>query len=212
VDRDDLLEAGAVGLIDAADRFDPRRNVRFHTYALPRIRGAMIDALRAEDWLPRSVRAELARVAEARAELEQESGRHASMPAISRRIGLHERKAARLVRFSANCIFHSLDDLLHGTLEDESQVLNARRDAATQPVQRAELQEEKDRLAAALLRLTGTERLVISLYYYEQLGLREIAGMLKVTDSRVCQIHRGALRRLQQFLEPNAVRYAVASA
>lgn len=200
VDRDDLLEAGMLGLIDATDRFDPKRNVRFHTYALSRIRGAMLDSLRGADWLPRSVRSELARINEAREQIEQQCGRQPTMSEVTRSLGLRDRKAARLARASTNCVFHSLDELPHGTLEDENEALHSRQDSFSQPLDRAVLEEEKERLAAAVGRLPKTERLVISLYYFEQMPLREIAGILRVTDSRVCQIHRIALKRLHGVL------------
>src|SRR5208283_4032500 len=96
VDRADLLAAGKLGLIDAADRYDPSRNVRFQTYAMPRIRGAMLDAMRSEDWLPRSVRSGLGCIARVSAQLEQEAGRPPTTAEISRRAGLEEQDVTRL--------------------------------------------------------------------------------------------------------------------
>jgi len=202
VDRNDLLEAGTLGLIDAADRFDPARNVRFHTYAMTRIRGAMLDALRADDWLPRSVRSELTRVARASARLEQEAHRPPTSAEICSRTGLAGQDLADLKVAGAQA-FYSLDELpLSASPDGERAVAqHERRDSALQPLDHASLEEEKSRLAEAILRLTKTDRLVITLYYFERLALREIGAILHVTDSRVCQIHRAALKRLASDLQ-----------
>jgi RNA polymerase sigma factor for flagellar operon FliA len=179
VDRGDLLEAGTVGLIDAADRFDPARNVR------------------ADDWLPRSVRSELVRVARASAELEQEVHRSPTSAEICHRTGLAAEDLAGLKGAAAHA-FYSLDELPLSTSRDRESATaqHERRDSALQPLDHASLEEEKSRLAEAILRLTKTERLVITLYYFERMALREIGAILHVTDSRVCQIHRLALKRL----------------
>jgi RNA polymerase sigma factor for flagellar operon FliA len=197
VDRSDLLEAGTLGLIDAADRFDPARNVRFHTYAMTRIRGAMLDSLRSDDWLPRSVRSELVRVARASAQLEQEVHRSPTFAELSHRTGLAEQDLAAL-KGAGSHAFYSLDDLPSFASADGEQAVaqHERRDPALQPLDHAALEEDKSRLSKAILRLTKTERLVITLYYFERKALREIGAVLRVTDSRVCQIHRAALKRL----------------
>ncbi len=201
VDRGDLLEAGALGLIDAADRFDPARNVRFHTYAVTRIRGAMLDALRSDDWLPRSVRSELARVARASAEIEQEVHRAPTSAEVCDRTGLAEQDLAELQGAGARA-FYSLDELPLAAAPDGERALaqHEAHDPALKPLDHASLEEEKSRLAEAILRLTKTERLVITLYYFERLALREIGAILHVTDSRVCQIHRAALKPLAKDL------------
>jgi RNA polymerase sigma factor for flagellar operon FliA len=197
VDRSDLLEAGTLGLIDAADRFDPARNVRFHTYAMTRIRGAMLDSLRSDDWLPRSVRSELVRVARASAELEQEVHRAPTTAELSHRTGLAAHDLVALKGAGAHA-FYSLDELPFNNSADGEQAVaqHERRDPALQPLDHAALEEEKSRLAQAIRRLTRTEQLVITLYYFERRALREIGAILRVTDSRVCQIHRAALKRL----------------
>ncbi|MGO8705777.1 MAG: FliA/WhiG family RNA polymerase sigma factor [Candidatus Brocadiia bacterium] len=201
VDRGDLLEAGAVGLIDAADRFDPARNVRFHTYAVTRIRGAMLDALRSDDWLPRSVRSELTRVARASAEIEQEVHRAPTSAEVCSRTGIAEQDLSEL-QDAGSRAFYSLDELPLSASADGEPALaqHEERDPALKPLDHASLEEEKSRLAEAILRLTKTERLVITLYYFERLALREIGAILHVTDSRVCQIHRAALKSLAKDL------------
>jgi RNA polymerase sigma factor for flagellar operon FliA len=204
VDRSDLLEAGMLGLIDAADRYDTGRNVRFQTYAMSRIRGAMLDALRSDDWLPRSVRSGLGRIMRVSAELEQEAGRRPSTAEISRRSGLDEPTVARL-KDMATRTFYSLEGPPQTNApQSEPRMWHGRHDLALQPADHAIRQEEAALLAEAILRLTKTERLVITLYYFERLPLREIAEVLGVTDSRVCQIHRATLKRLEWILTGRA--------
>jgi len=200
VDREDLLEAGVLGLLDAADRFDPKRNVRFSTYAISRIRGAMIDALRDEDWLPRSMRSEITLMKEARAELEQENSRPPTMKELSERTGVRERKLQKLACASTNSCFQSLDTVMPSAVTEDHDPLSTRHDPAAHPAERAILVEDKQRLAGALLKLPDTERLVITLYYFENLRLHDIAKVLRVTDSRVCQIHRATLKHLHEMM------------
>jgi RNA polymerase sigma factor for flagellar operon FliA len=202
VDREDLLEAGALGLLDATHRFNPSRNVRFQTYAVSRIRGAMLDSLRNEDWLPRSTRTALTRLAEARAQLEQKRGRPATTAEASKHLGFGEKKLARLARASENCVFYSLNDRFHSGEREDTDAALAAEDRAASPVDQAALEEQKQRLAAAMRGLPQSERLVITLYYFEQLRLRTIAETLRVTESRACQIHRAALARLQRVMAP----------
>ena len=197
VDREDLLQAGTLGLIDAADRFDPGRNVRFHTYAMTRVRGAMLDLLRSADWLPRSVRRELGRVARISAKLEQEVSRPPTSAEICSRTKLAAQHLAEL-KFARAHAFFSLDALPPaGGLDREYGVAQyERRDYTLQPLDYAALEENKSRLAGAILRLSRTEQMVIKRYYFERLPLREVGAILHVTAPRACQIHRAALRRL----------------
>jgi RNA polymerase sigma factor for flagellar operon FliA len=200
VDRNDLMEAGTIGLIGATDRFKPDRNVRFHTYAVSRIRGAILDALRAEDWLPRSARSEIDRIESAREKIEQKDGKAPTNEAIAKHLGIREKKVNRLTCAARQANFHSLDDLPSGLLDREESGLQTKARTRNDPESRVMFEEDKERLAAAIQDLPENERLVVSLYYFEQSPLREIAQVLGVTDSRVCQIHRLALRKLQRAL------------
>jgi RNA polymerase sigma factor for flagellar operon FliA len=211
VEREDLLEAGTLGLIDAADHFDSGRNVLFLTYAMARIRGAILDALRSADWLPRSVRSNLGRLARISAELEQEVSRPPTSAEICSRTGLAAPDLAEL-KFAGAHAFFSLDaPTLAGGLDGKYAAARPERDdSALQPLDCAAREEEKSRLAGAILRLSTTERLVIRCYYFERQALHEIGGVLHVTDSRVCQIHRAALKRLAGDLVSNADDRAMA--
>jgi RNA polymerase sigma factor for flagellar operon FliA len=205
IDRDDLLEAGTLGLIDAADRFDPGRKVRFHTYAMPRIHGAMLDLLRSADWLPRVVRSALRRVARISAELEQQVSRPPTSAEICSRMGLTAQRLAEL-NFAGAHAFFSLDaPSPAGGLDGKYVVAQYERcDSALQPPDYAALEENKSRLAGAILRLPRSEQMVIRRYYFGRLALHEISAILHVTVSRVCQIHRAALKRLAGDMASNA--------
>jgi RNA polymerase sigma factor for flagellar operon FliA len=200
VDREDLLEAGMMGLVEAAGRFDPERKVKFSTYAATRIRGAMLDALRDEDWLPRSARNELSRIDGARSALEHEKNGPAGAGEVSRRLKMPEEKVRRLHRMAAANGFQSLDEVPSGLIDPGDNRLKPGADVSDLPVERAVFEEQRQRLAAVIAELPERERLVISLYYFEQLNLREIAEVMGVTNSRVCQLHRAALRRMQRTM------------
>ena len=201
VEHEDLIESGMVGLLDAADRFDSSRDVQFSTFAVMRIRGAILDSLRAADWLPRSMRNEIAAVEEARSELKHEKSRPPTMDELVKRTGLDVKKLRKVTRVAERCYFHSLENMSSDGVTDEYDAPHIKHDPEVHPLQHVILEEDKQLLADAISRLSETERLVITLYYFEDLKLRDIAEVLKVTDSRVCQIHRGALRRLQETMD-----------
>lgn len=203
VDREDLLQAGTLGLIDAADRFDPSRNIRFHTYAMTRVRGAMLDMLRSADWLPRSVRSALRRVSRISAQLEQEVSRPPTSAEICSRTKLAAHHLAEL-KFAGTHAFFSLNAPPPAGRLDGKYVAaqHERQDSALQPPDYAAFEENKSRIAGAILRLPGTEQMVIKRYYFERLALHEIGAILHVTVPRACQIHRAALKRLASDLAP----------
>ena len=201
VDLEDLIESGMVGLLDAADRFDPLRNVQFSTFAVTRIRGAILDYLRAADWLPRSMRNEIAAVEKARNELKHEKSRPPTTDELVERTGLDVKKLRKVTRVAERCYFHSLENMSSDGVTDEYDAPHIKHDPEVHPLQHVILEEDKQLLADAISRLSETERLVITLYYFEDLKLRDIAEVLEVTDSRVCQIHRAALRHLQEMMD-----------
>jgi len=208
VDREDLLEAGMVGLIDAAGRFDRKRNVRFSTYAMPRIRGAIFDALRNEDRLPRSLRDEVDALNEARNELEHALHRRPTEEELCARLGVEPGKLAKLNRAVRTSTFLSLESMRDDPDGPAFGPVYPARGTSDAPPDRAALEEDKTRLADAIAQLPEKERLVISLYYFEQMLLRDIAEVLNVSDSRVCQIHRGALGLLQSMMSEPAAALA----
>ncbi|WP_051277915.1 RNA polymerase sigma factor FliA [Solimonas flava] len=196
VDVDDLIQAGVIGLIEAARHYNGTRGASFETYAGIRIRGAMLDELRQTDWAPRSVHRRDREVAEAIREIEQARGREARDQEIAEhlKIGLAEYHA--IVHDAARCQVLSLDD--GGEDGDETLDAHDPGDGPLQHLQHAEFQRE---LARAIAELPERERLVLSLYYERELNLREIGAVLKVSESRVCQIHGQALLRLRARLK-----------
>ncbi|WP_028082051.1 RNA polymerase sigma factor FliA [Solimonas soli] len=196
VDVDDLIQAGVIGLIEAARHYNGTRGASFETYAGIRIRGAMLDELRQTDWAPRSVHRRERQVAEAIREIEQERGREARDHEIAERlkIGLAEFNA--IVQDASRCQVLSLDD--GGEDGDETVDTPDPGDGPLQQLQQDEFQRE---LAQAVGELPERERLVLSLYYERELNLREIGAVLKVSESRVCQIHGQALLRLRARLK-----------
>ncbi len=213
VDRDDLLESAMLGLIDAASRFDPGRNVQFSTYAMLRIRGAIFDALRGADWLPRSLRSEIDALDKARNEIVHENHRPATETELTKRLGIGNKKLTKLNRASRTANFVSLNALQDDATGRSYDPTYPTHSVNEMPETRAILAEDKELLANAIAELTERERLVISMYYFDQSLLRDIAKILNVIDSRVCQIHRNALKRLQKKMtQPRAVKELMASA
>ncbi len=190
VEVDDLIQAGMIGLIEAASNFNSTRGASFETYAGIRIRGAMIDALRKLDWAPRSVRSKARDVARAIREIENETGREARDSDIAERLGLALGDYHRIVQNAASCQLSSLEDSPAG----ESVAADA------DPFSAAADEDFRGALAAAINQLPERERLVMSLYYRDELNLKEIGLVLKVTESRICQLHGQALSRLKARL------------
>ena len=187
----DLIQSGMIGLLEAAANFTADRGASFETYAGIRIRGAMIDALRQLDWAPRSVHRRAREMATAIREIENEQGREARDSEIAGRLGIGLDEYHGNVQNAAICNVTSLDDSPHA-VEVADRVADPLRDT-----QDAEFREA---LIVAIGELPERERLVMSLYYDDELNLKEIGAVLKVTESRVCQLHGQALVRLKARL------------
>ncbi len=202
VELDDLIQAGMIGLVDAIQRYEECQGTQFETYANQRIRGAMLDELRANDWLPRSVRKTQRTIEGAVHRLEQRHGRSPSEQEIARELGvglpeyqemLGEAKGGQLVYF---------DEM--GARDDESNASWFDRHLPGAPDEEpgARLQEKrfKEALVAAIDTLPEREKTIMSLYYEQDLNFREIAAVLGVTESRVCQLHTQTVARLRTKL------------
>jgi RNA polymerase sigma factor FliA len=191
VDVADLIQAGMLGLLEAASNYAANRGASFETYAGIRIRGAMIDALRKLDWAPRSVHRKARAVAAAMREIEKETGRDARDQEIARKLGIGMEEYHAIVQDAASCRLASLDDAAAtATALDE----------AADPFREVADEGFRVALAQAIDTLPERERLVMSLYYSDGLNLKEIGAVLKVTESRVCQLHGQALMRLKARL------------
>lgn len=190
VDVEDLIQAGMLGLLEAASNFSAGRGASFETYAGIRIRGSMIDALRRLDWAPRSVHRKARQVAQAIRELEKETGREARDTEIAARLGMSLEEYHRAVQDAATCQIVSMEDAQ----------LAERGDDSFDPFRETADDSFREALARAIAELPEREKLVMSLYYQEELNLKEIGAVLKVTESRVCQLHGQALSRLKARL------------
>jgi RNA polymerase sigma factor for flagellar operon FliA len=189
VSVDDLIQAGMLGLMEAAANYTASRGASFETYAGIRIRGAMIDALRALDWAPRSVHRKARAAAAAVREVERSTGRSARDVEIAQQMGVSLEEYHSIVQDAASCRQASLDDETGGNTE-----------AQTDPFRETADDQMRASLAKAIDTLPERERLVMSLYYSEGLNLKEIGEVLKVTESRACQLHGQALVRLKARL------------
>ena len=192
----DLIQAGMLGLLEAAGNFTSDRGASFETYAGIRIRGAMLDALRKLDWAPRSVHRKARAAAAAIREIENEYGREAKDSEVAQRMGVPLEDYHRVVQDAASCRLTSLDE---GTDEEGSPVVRTP-DGVADPFRDTAEEGFRVALAKAILELPERERLVMSLYYDDELNLKEIGAVLKVTESRVCQLHGQALVRLKARL------------
>jgi RNA polymerase sigma factor for flagellar operon FliA len=202
VEESDLISYGLLGLIGAIERFDLEREIKFETFAVARIKGAIIDELRSLDWVPRSVRARAREVEKAHAELEAKLQRTPTDEEMAERLEMTLEEFEGALLDIANSSVLALDDLW--TFADpeggggQISVLDTIQDpAAVDPHSEAEASALKDRLADAIESLPERERLVIALYYYENLTLREIGEVLGVTESRVSQLHTKAVLGLR---------------
>jgi RNA polymerase sigma factor for flagellar operon FliA len=191
VDVADLIQAGMLGLLEAASNYAANRGASFETYAGIRIRGAMIDALRKLDWAPRSVHRKARAVAAAMREVEKETGRDAKDGEIASKMGVDLEEYHSIVQDAASCRLASLDDATSSaTAPDDN----------ADPFREVADEGFRSSLAQAIDALPERERLVMSLYYSDGLNLKEIGAVLKVTESRVCQLHGQALVRLKARL------------
>jgi RNA polymerase sigma factor for flagellar operon FliA len=197
VQVDDLIQAGMIGLIDASRKFDPDQGASFETYAGIRIRGAMLDEIRRTDWTPRSVHRKAREVAEAVRKIENEKGRDARDVEVAEVMGLELDEYHKILQDATGCRIFSFED--PGNAGEEGYASNNRE--LNQPLDTLQNEDFKEGLAGAIKGLPERERLVMALYYDEELNLREIGEILGVSESRVCQIHGQALIRLRARME-----------
>jgi len=195
VDRDDLLSEARIGLIDAINRYDPGKQVKFETYASIRIRGAIVDYLRKLDWAPRSLRQRAREIAQAEFELEQELGESPAEQQIASRLGMDLAHYRRTLSDISVLNVLSFRDLEEG--EGEFQL----RSDSLEPEDDTKRRDFVRCLAQSVEHLPEREQLVLDLYYSKRLSLKEIGDVLDLSESRICQIHASAVVRLRAMLE-----------
>ncbi|HBL35265.1 MAG TPA: RNA polymerase sigma factor WhiG [Firmicutes bacterium] len=200
VEFDDLVSYGIFGLMDAIDKFDLDRGIKFETYAIARIRGAIMDGLRNNDWVPRSVRQKAKDLEKACNDLENRLGRYATDQEISASLQVSLEEFYRMLNEVSCTTLSSLDEiwLTRKPDDDNVRVLDLiENEDSSDPEQLVEISELKVALAKAIDGLSEREKYVITLYYYEGLTLKEIGETLSISESRVSQIHTKAIFRLQ---------------
>jgi RNA polymerase sigma factor FliA len=210
VDDDDLISYGLLGLIGAIERYDPDRDVKFETYAIARIKGSIIDELRAMDWVPRSVRARARDIERAIAELERKLHRAPTDEEIADKVGITTAELEDSLTDISRSSIGALDELWTvntGGGGDQIALIDTIEDTdAPDPQGSLSETEMKEAIGEAIARLPEREKLVVTLYYYEELTLREIGEVLGVTESRVSQLHTKAVLRLKARLSGSTTR------
>jgi RNA polymerase sigma factor for flagellar operon FliA len=204
VEEADLISYGLVGLISAIERYEPEREIKFETYAIPRIRGAIIDELRALDWVPRSVRARAREIERANVKLEHKFQRAPTDEEIAAELDIKLSEFQESLIQISNSTIAALDELwtVSDSSGDQVSLLDTIQDPTSpDPAKVMDATDLKDRVADAIARLPEREKLVIALYYYENLTLREIGEVLGVTESRISQLHTKAVLRLRSRMQ-----------
>jgi RNA polymerase sigma factor for flagellar operon FliA len=204
VEEADLISYGLLGLISAIERFDLSREIKFETFAMTRIKGSIIDELRSLDWVPRSVRAKAREIERANSKLEHTLHRAPTDQEVADELEMTMDEFQDALTRISNSSVIALDELwtLSDSSGDQVSLLDTIQDPdAVDPAQAMDVTETKDRLAESIARLPEREKLVIALYYYENLTLREIGEVLGVTESRVSQLHTKAVLRLKSALQ-----------
>jgi RNA polymerase sigma factor FliA len=198
VDHKDLVSAGLLGLIQAIDNYDYKRGNKFETYAIPRIRGAILDELRSQDWFPRSLRRKARQIEVAYTSLETRLGRTATDEEVARELGVSRKDLTQMMDEVAVATIISLDADNSDDEQNSSSLGDYLPDTRTPDAETCVSEEEmRGLIAGSLSELSEKEQLVLVLYYYEELTLKEIGEILNVTESRVCQIHTKAILRLR---------------
>lgn len=198
---EDIAGYGVEGLINAIERYSPQKNTRFETYALIRIRGAILDRIRAQDFLPRSVRKKIKDIKNAQEHLKQELGRMPTTTEVASHLDMEPDKVLQLL--SEDTTMTSLYDK-KGNTDDSVEIIDTIQDTnKLNPQEQAEEQNVKQELEKALKRLPERERIIMVLYYQENMTLKEIGSTINMSESRVCQLHAQAIMKLKNILSEN---------
>lgn len=201
VDVKEMLNSGIIGLVDALEKYDPRHETNFSTYAQFRIRGAILDSFRSQDWLPRSLRFKSHKLEVAYQRIEQKLGRPATDEEVAAEIGVTVEDLQGMLSEVGSIVMLSFEELGFGHGEERFQADELLASKSGDPLHKLLSGEKVGLIARALDRLPEKERLVISLYFYEELNLKEVGEILGVTESRASQIRSRALIRLKNYLK-----------
>jgi RNA polymerase sigma factor for flagellar operon FliA len=203
---EDLISVGTLGLLDAMGKFDPTRNIKFRTYAEFRIRGSMLDEIRAMDWVPRSIRKRIGKIQHAANEYTRRNCRPPTEAELAGELEMEPEKIDEILLQAKGTVLLSLEDI--SAQDDEPySVLNGLVDQdRPNPLESLLNEDRRKILADSLERLPERQRLVLTLYHYEELTMKEIGAVLNVTESRICQIHGQAMIRLKALLHSRILR------
>ena len=202
MERDDLLSAGIMGLIKAVDQFDTTRQVKFETYAIALIRGAILETLRKDDWVPRSIRERIKHLDRTVMALEVSLGRPATEAEIAKELNIEPEEYQRILVETGRTSLVSLEDVLVGNDGSEKLHLSdVLKDDSAPPSLEAEIHERRRMLTRSIDRLPEREKLVIALYYFEGMTFKEIGRVLSISKSRVYRLHTQAVVRLKGYLQ-----------
>ncbi|WAM33426.1 FliA/WhiG family RNA polymerase sigma factor [Caldicellulosiruptor morganii] len=197
VEYEDLVSFGSIGLLDAIEKYDSQKGVKFETYAYSRIRGAIIDCVRSQDWVPRSIRQKAKEIERAYIEIERE-GKIPTDEEVAKRVGLSLIELQKLQEKISSGMIVSLEGFLDQNYERK---IGGLEDFVSRPEVFVENKELKEVLRQEIDNLSENERMVIILYYFEELSIKEIAKILGVSESRVSQLHTRSLLKLRSRLE-----------
>jgi RNA polymerase sigma factor for flagellar operon FliA len=201
IELDDLISSGVIGLMDAIDKYDPTRDNKFKTYAEFRVRGAILDELRAQDWVPRSIRDKAKLLDKTMVTLEAELGRVATDEEVAEALDCNIDEFHELLNQVRPVSLLSIDESQTFSNVDKKSILNILEGCRlSNPFNQLNVKSVKDLVTQAIEELPERQRLVLSLYYYEDLNLKEIGRVLRVTESRVSQLHAQAVSRLRNKL------------
>ncbi len=198
---EDIAGYGVEGLINAIERYSPQKNTRFETYALIRIRGAILDKIRAQDFLPRSIRKKIKDIKSAQEHLKQELGRMPTTQEVAQYMDMEPEKVVQLL--SEDATMTSIYDK-KGANDDSVEIIDTIEDTnKLNPQEQAEEKNVKQELEKALLRLPERERIIMVLYYQENMTLKEIGETINMSESRICQLHAQGIMKLKNILSEN---------
>lgn len=198
---DDLVSAGIMGLLEAMEKYDPSRGIKLNTFSYLRIRGAMIDELRSRDWFPRSARSKAKKIGEVIRKLENKLGRYPDEEEVAAALNMDPEDYLTMLKDYGNLSVLSIEGLSEVSGEDRDRIIQYVIDESDDPEQYAEFREIEGVLARELNKLPERQKLVLSLYYLEDLNMKEIAGTMGVTEARICQIHSQAIMNLRATMK-----------
>ncbi len=201
VDVNEMINSGIIGLVDALEKFDPKKDTNFATYARFRIQGSILDSFRSQDWLPRSLRKKIHEIEDAYRQIESIRGRAATDEEVAHVLGVSVDEFNKRLGEVSNIVMLSFEELGYGHGEDRFSKDEVLESKGQDPLFKLLSTEKIELVARSLDRLPEKERLVISLYFYEELNLKEIGEIIGVTESRASQIRSRALIRLKTYLK-----------